>query len=418
MALSVYLPKYNTTYNFQRKEFFTQFPGSLLETIIELDSTAQQIELTHPDVTPAVLHILEMILTHHQYPSVHHHELRGLSYLGIAPEPFMMDPRYEGYIAVYGTFSPLYIESNYERMLTQCRYVPSLIQYILTHTKPDDPPRADIEFFASLLDLQVRLHGSSWDIYGMFHLATVKGRDETDEQVLLHLMEYRSFDHRLYPDLLIAATEHGYVHAYKKLMSLCQVKDIGLIYTIVATIGHDPAHLSKYVEMIEHIRPLTPHDNNSSVYHDLTTILSQEEVSLYEYFSYIYHGRTDMIKMLEPDLEDPCQYNVAMMWMAMLRGHTELMRNMCSIITLNNTDIEPSVMLKVNIDYMLKFFDICDQHRDLIPEAMKDTLNACHESIHAAQRNLGSYQMMFEDDDGDQIVIPPSNDLVAGVNEE
>lgn len=145
-------PPFSITYD--EKAFLDRFPGSLISNTVDLTGE-NVVDLSHPDVTPTHLQILQDILNNEVLPQLNPNLQKGFNYLGIDIPEIMFTPEYTQFF-VYPNINLLdlrQLDRRYSQLMLYAlefgRDDYPFIRYLFHHTDPDRHSEQDFQAFTS-----------------------------------------------------------------------------------------------------------------------------------------------------------------------------------------------------------------------------------------------------------------------------
>lgn len=150
---------YQMTYD--KEAFLNHFPSSLIAATYDLTGE-DVIPLTHSDVTPAHLEILQDILEGKILQPLSPDLRKGFNYLNVdLPEVIFNEPAYaefQQYFPKSNLLDSSQLEEKYDTLVTYAvnEHNYSLLQYIYAHTKPANHIGEDRRTFETLLRSRLR----------------------------------------------------------------------------------------------------------------------------------------------------------------------------------------------------------------------------------------------------------------------
>lgn len=247
---TVSLPKYNTVTSFDREDFTTLFPDSLITAALQ--SGENDVPLENPQVTPDVLQLLKDISSTGKYQPVDPKYKRVLDYLGIdLPEP-VYHPQYAQLLQDLPNFDVNDFKDYYLQIAKDYDF-PELAKYLFDHTDPVAHQQEDYdEFINSANTLKSDQEYEQYSEVSEIALMLL-----TKRQVLSVVQRFTSIlstDKRQFAQLIVDTLDPQLLEAYLKL-----VPDAPELYTLTDYILNqmisDPSNYLRYFNMLMVLGP-------------------------------------------------------------------------------------------------------------------------------------------------------------------
>lgn len=262
------------------------FPNSLITRTLDLTHESD-IPIENPQVTPAVLELLEYILASEEYPYISDLSVKkALDYLGIDLPEFVYDPRYESLIMdhpqinVFGRdLDEQVVYNEFLRWATTYNF-PPLAKYLIQHTDQRMHLLDNAQYVLS--ELNKPLHS------------------DTAEDIMLMLLNYINLNPGGIQSMIELATVQGYVQFLQVLLAKVNAKqqlyepDPNQIVDIITGLPRDLEHYPAYVAMIEYLGGYIPPAPETDGYEEEFGEMKDEDAEIrgfYEVFEDVVHGR-------------------------------------------------------------------------------------------------------------------------------